>query len=153
MGNRISIDNGFPGDGTLKFYVSPPALGVALERDLQDAGVETDRLLEHSDMAREVMVFAVAFTGAGGIRQLAHLLEVFFHRNDGKEITLKADGETSTRGLTIDDFEKVLKARVEQQHTVDEHWRKLSSAGPAESDTADPDDSAAGAPTDPTDPS
>jgi len=150
VGNRISIDNGFPGDGTLKFYVSPPDLGVALERDLQDAGVETDRLLEHSDMGREVMVFAVAFTGAGGIKQLAHLLEVFFHRNDGKEITLKADDEISTKGLTVDDFEKVLKARVEQQHTADEHWRKLSSAGPAETDTAAaPDDSAAGAPTDP----
>jgi hypothetical protein len=71
---------------------------MAVERDLQDAGVETDRLLEHSDMAREVMVFAVAFTGAGGIRQLAHLLKVFFHRNDGKEIALKADGDSPLRG-------------------------------------------------------
>jgi len=73
---------------------------------------------------------------------------VFFHRNDGKEITLKPEGEISTKGLTVDHFERVLKARVEQQHTVDEHWRKLSSAGPAQSDTADPDDGAAG-PTDP----
>jgi len=128
VGNRISIDNGFPGDGTLKFYVSPPALGVALERDLQDAGVETDRLLEHSDMAREVMVFAVAFTGAGGIRQLAHLLEVFVHRNDGKEITLKADGETSTNGLTIDCLrEEDVPSSVELRWRPGEHQAALTS--------------------------
>ena len=31
MSNRISIDNGFPEDGTLKFYLSPPDWGLAFE--------------------------------------------------------------------------------------------------------------------------
>lgn len=149
MRTWISIDNGFPGDGTLKFYVSSSALGLDLERDLQAAGVETNRLLEFSDMARDVMVFAVAFTGAGGVRHLAQLLDAFFHRNDGKEITLKADGEIAVKGLTVNDFEQVLKAQVERQHTVDENWRQSTSAIPASDSSADSDDSAAGTRADP----
>lgn len=149
MSRRVSISNGFPGDGSLKFYVSPPALGLDLERDLQDAGVETDRLLEFSDTARDVMVFAVAFTGGGGVKYLAQLLDSFFHRNDGKEITLKTDGEISVKGLTVDDMEQMLKARVEHQHTVDENWRRSTSGAPSVDRGPDSDDSAAGPRTDP----
>lgn len=149
MSTWVSIDNGFPGDGSLKFYVSPPALGLDLERDLQDAGVETVRLLEFSDTARDVMVFAVAFTGGGGVKHLAQLLDSFFHRNDGKEIALRTDGEISVKGLTVEQVEQVLKARVERQDIVDENWRRSTSGTPSVDSGAASDESPADPRTDP----
>ena len=117
MDNRISINNGFPEDGTFKFYLSPPDWGLAFERDLDEAGVATDHVLEHSDTAHDALVLAVAFAGAGGIRQLARLLEVFLHRNDGKEFTVRnqVGDEISSAGYGVDDLERLLSSQLRHQ--------------------------------------
>jgi hypothetical protein len=132
MSNRISINNGFPEDGTLKFYLSPPDWGLAFERDLQDAGVTTDHLLEHSDTARDVLVLAVAFAGSGGIGQLARLLDVFLHRHDGKEFTIRnqVGDEISTAGFGVDDLERLLSAQLKDQRASDERWREFNRRVP-----------------------
>lgn len=140
MVNRISIDNGFHEDGTLKFYLSPSEWGQDLESDLQEAGVDTEHLLEHSDRAHDALVLAVAVAGAGGIRQLARLLEVFLHRHDGKNYTVRnqVGDEISTSGFGTGDVEKLLNAQLEDKRASDERWREFNRRVPPDSDSSQP---------------
>ena len=128
----IRIDPGWsPGEGEVS--VSPD-YEDELTAVFKELGVPTSPVLKHSQASEALATFAVfGPIGLALWKTLPAVLEKFWHRHDGKTITVEVAGQTkvSTAGLSprqsVGIFDKIPEVAAQAQQRREQQWKDVRS--------------------------
>lgn len=132
----LTISLGHVGDDSLQLRF-PPEYSEEILSLLDEHGIQHNTAAEFSegpsDWTEVIEVLAVGFTSVGGLAGLAAVITAIAHRNDGKRLVIKKDGEEiEASGYSQRAVEEMLRDLPSKQAELDATVRKLSGISAAE---------------------
>jgi hypothetical protein len=123
----LHVTLGIPGDESLNLRF-PPEYEEEILSLLDEHGIDHNTALEMSAGPAEwiEVVKVLGVVGpAAGLYALATVISKFCHRNDGKELNLKVDGEVTATGYSVKEIERLFKHLPAKQAELDAKTRKV----------------------------